>query len=155
MLRLRNRIVDSQGKYFDGSKTYKVTLPANIPAEKFWSLDIYTERYRTGPLDRLTVDRHAAMFTQHQPPRHEPSENIPPFAFPPRRVCEINQDGVQPPVHGILKARASLGVDNHFCCVDKQKPHNDDELSSSSEFSRYFIIQSLAIVCPQETRSLS
>ena len=27
--------VDSEGNYLDGAKTYKVTLPKDIPAEKF------------------------------------------------------------------------------------------------------------------------
>jgi hypothetical protein len=33
--------VDSKGDYLDGAKTYKVTLPKGIPAEKFWSLTVY------------------------------------------------------------------------------------------------------------------
>ena len=39
--------VDSKGEYFDGSKTYKVTLPQNIPAEKFWSLTVYDNQTRS------------------------------------------------------------------------------------------------------------
>ncbi len=39
--------VDSKGEYFDGSKTYKVTLPANIPAEKFWSFTVYDNQTRS------------------------------------------------------------------------------------------------------------
>jgi hypothetical protein len=33
--------VDAKVEYFDGSKTHKVKLPHNIPAEKFWSLTLY------------------------------------------------------------------------------------------------------------------
>ena len=33
--------VDSNGEYFHGTKTYKVTRPKDIPAEKFWSLTVY------------------------------------------------------------------------------------------------------------------
>ncbi len=33
--------VDSQNKPVDGSKTYKVVLPKDIPAERFWSLTVY------------------------------------------------------------------------------------------------------------------
>ena len=29
--------LDADKQYFDGAKTYKVTLPKGIPEEKFWS----------------------------------------------------------------------------------------------------------------------
>ena len=38
---------DSQGRYFDGSKTYKITLPAQVPAARFWSFTIYDNRTRS------------------------------------------------------------------------------------------------------------
>lgn len=39
--------VDSNGEYFDGGKTYKVTLPPNIPAGKFWSFTVYDNQTRS------------------------------------------------------------------------------------------------------------
>jgi len=39
--------VDSNGEYLDGSKTYKVTLPPNIPAAKFWSFTIHDNQTRS------------------------------------------------------------------------------------------------------------
>jgi hypothetical protein len=39
--------VDSNGEYFDGGKTYKVTLPPNIPARAFWSLTVYDNQSRS------------------------------------------------------------------------------------------------------------
>jgi hypothetical protein len=39
--------VDSSGEYFDGGKTYKVTLPPNIPAAKFWSFTVYDNQTRS------------------------------------------------------------------------------------------------------------
>ena len=39
--------VDAKGEYLDGSKTYKVTLPPNIPAEKFWSFTVYDNQSRS------------------------------------------------------------------------------------------------------------
>jgi hypothetical protein len=39
--------VDSKGEYLDGAKTYKVTLPKDIPAEKFWSLTVYDNQSRS------------------------------------------------------------------------------------------------------------
>lgn len=38
---------DADKNHFDGSKTYKVTLPKGIPAENFWSLTIYDNMSRS------------------------------------------------------------------------------------------------------------
>jgi hypothetical protein len=40
-------ITDSAGNAFDGAKTYKVTLPPNIPAAKFWSFTVYDNQTRS------------------------------------------------------------------------------------------------------------
>ncbi|MGE5260925.1 MAG: DUF1254 domain-containing protein [Actinomycetota bacterium] len=40
-------IFDSDGEPFDGAKTYKVTLPAGIPAAKFWSFTVYDNQTRS------------------------------------------------------------------------------------------------------------
>lgn len=39
--------LDNHGEPFDGSKTYKVTLPKNIPARAFWSLTLYDNQTRS------------------------------------------------------------------------------------------------------------
>ncbi|MDX2505440.1 MAG: DUF1254 domain-containing protein [Gammaproteobacteria bacterium] len=38
--------LDSKGNPFDGSKTYKVILPANVPAKDFWSFTLYDNQTR-------------------------------------------------------------------------------------------------------------
>jgi hypothetical protein len=38
---------DSKGSYFDGGKTYKITLPAPIPAKQFWSFVVYDNQTRS------------------------------------------------------------------------------------------------------------
>jgi hypothetical protein len=38
---------DAGGEWFDGAKTYKVTLPKGIPAEAFWSLTLYDNQTRS------------------------------------------------------------------------------------------------------------
>lgn len=38
---------DAKGEYFDGSKSYKVTLPKGIPAEAFWSFTLYDNQTRS------------------------------------------------------------------------------------------------------------
>ncbi|MDE0588304.1 DUF1254 domain-containing protein [Halocynthiibacter sp. C4] len=39
--------VDVAGEPFDGALTYKVTLPADIPAERFWSFTVYDNQSRS------------------------------------------------------------------------------------------------------------
>jgi hypothetical protein len=39
--------LDSKGTPFDGNKTYKVTLPPNIPAARFWSFTVYDNQTRS------------------------------------------------------------------------------------------------------------
>jgi hypothetical protein len=39
--------IDSEGKPLDGSKTYKIHLPPNIPAKDFWSFVIYDNQTRS------------------------------------------------------------------------------------------------------------
>ncbi|WP_226576063.1 DUF1254 domain-containing protein [Acuticoccus sediminis] len=38
---------DADGTFFDGAKTYKVTLPKDIPAEAFWSFTLYDNQTRS------------------------------------------------------------------------------------------------------------
>ena len=38
--------MDAQGKPFDGSKTYKIHLPPNVPAKNFWSFTLYDNQTR-------------------------------------------------------------------------------------------------------------
>ena len=62
---------DSQGNPFDGSKTYKVTLPPKIPAARFWSLTVYDNQTRS-MLD--TPQRYPRAGSQSYPsPAAEPN----------------------------------------------------------------------------------
>ncbi len=38
---------DADRNYFDGAKTYKVTLPPNIPSKNFWSFTFYDNQTRS------------------------------------------------------------------------------------------------------------
>jgi len=38
---------DAAGAFFDGGKTYKVTLPAPVPAGQFWSFTVYDSQTRS------------------------------------------------------------------------------------------------------------
>jgi hypothetical protein len=39
--------VDKKGEPFDGSKTYRVVLPKDIPAARFWSFTVYDNQSRS------------------------------------------------------------------------------------------------------------
>ena len=39
--------VDKNGEPFDGSKTYRVVLPNDIPAARFWSFTVYDNQSRS------------------------------------------------------------------------------------------------------------
>ena len=39
--------IDKNGEPFDGSKTYKVVLPKDIPAARFWSFTVYDNQSRS------------------------------------------------------------------------------------------------------------
>ncbi len=39
--------LDSDGNPFDGSKTYKVNMPAPVPAKDFWSFTLYDNQTRS------------------------------------------------------------------------------------------------------------
>jgi hypothetical protein len=40
-------MLDSDKEYFDGTKTYKVTLPKGIPEANFWSFTLYDNMTRS------------------------------------------------------------------------------------------------------------
>ena len=40
-------MVDANKQYFDGAKTYKVTLPKDIPEANFWSFTLYDNQTRS------------------------------------------------------------------------------------------------------------
>ncbi len=45
---------DSQGEYFDGTRDYRLTLPPDIPASRFWSVIVYDRQTRS----MLQTDQH-------------------------------------------------------------------------------------------------
>jgi hypothetical protein len=54
---------DSMGRYLDGGKTYKITLPAPIPAGQFWSFMVYDGQTRS----MLETDQKLAGLDSNEP----------------------------------------------------------------------------------------
>jgi hypothetical protein len=54
---------DANGRYLDGSKTYKITLPAPIPMNNFWSFMVYDNQTRS----MLETDQTAAGLDSNKP----------------------------------------------------------------------------------------
>jgi hypothetical protein len=54
---------DAQGRYLDGGKTYKITLPAPLPVGQFWSFTIYDNQTRS----MLETDQKIAGIDSYQP----------------------------------------------------------------------------------------
>jgi len=54
---------DAKGNYLDGGKTYKITLPAPIPVNNFWSFMVYDNQTRS----ILETDQKAAGLDSNSP----------------------------------------------------------------------------------------
>ena len=39
--------MDANGDWLDGGQTYRLTLPAGVPAKNFWSVDLYDTQTRS------------------------------------------------------------------------------------------------------------
>ena len=54
---------DSDGEYLDGGKTYRVTLPAPVPVNNFWSFMVYSGQHRS----MLETDQKLAGLDSNNP----------------------------------------------------------------------------------------
>ena len=100
--------VDSNGEYFDGAKTYKVTC-RGLPAGKFWSFTVYDNQTRS-MLD--TPQRYPRAGSQSYP---SPAAEANPTAPRPSISARNKPDGVKPrqldsdrPEERLVHAAASL-----------------------------------------------
>jgi hypothetical protein len=82
--------LDADKNFFDGAKTYKMTLPKGIPAEKFWSLTLYDNQTRS-MLD--TPQQYPRAGSQSYPsPAAEPSaDSSTTVYFSPRQPAGVQR----------------------------------------------------------------
>ena len=64
-------MLDANKEYFDGAKTYKVTLPKGIPEANFWSFTLYDNQRARCSTRRSAIRAPAARAIRH-PPRKRP-----------------------------------------------------------------------------------
>jgi hypothetical protein len=82
---------DSQGNYFDGSKTYKITLAAPIPAKEFWSFVVYDNQTRS----LLETDQKLAGLDSHAPGLTKNSDGSVTVWFGPKAPAGRESNWVQ------------------------------------------------------------
>jgi hypothetical protein len=65
--------LDADKNYFDGAKTYKVTLPKDIPQANFWSLTLYDNQTRSMLATPQRHPRAGSQAIRHPPPNRTPT----------------------------------------------------------------------------------
>jgi hypothetical protein len=88
-------MADADKNYFDGSKTYKVTLPKGIPEANFWSFTVYDNMTRS-MLD--TPQRYPRAGSQSYPsPAAEPNaDGSTTIYFSPKEPAGAKRQLVRP-----------------------------------------------------------
>ena len=71
---------DSEGRYLDGARTYRITLPAPIPAGQFWSFTVYDNQTRS----MLETDQKLAGIDSNQPSIRKNADGSVTIWFSPR-----------------------------------------------------------------------
>ena len=88
--------VDADGEPFDGAKTYRVRLPKDIPAARFWSLNLYDNQTRSL---LQTAQRYPRAGSQEYPsPAAEAEPTAPPSSTsrPPSPTASPRATGSRP-----------------------------------------------------------
>lgn len=82
---------DSAGRYLDGGKTYKVTLPAPIPAKEFWSFTVYDNQTRS----MLETDQKLAGLDSNKPDLKKNADGSATVWFGPKAPAGQESNWVQ------------------------------------------------------------
>ena len=100
--------VDADGEPLDGAKTYRLTLPKDIPAARFWSLNVYDNQTRSMLQTDQRYPRAGSQSTP-RPPR-SPSRTDPPSStsHPHSRTASRRATGSRPTRPGLVHHPAPL-----------------------------------------------
>lgn len=82
---------DSLGRYLDGSATYKITLPAPIPAVQFWSFTVYDGQTRS----MLETDQKLAGLDSNKPDIKKNTDGSVTVWFGPKAPTGLESNWVQ------------------------------------------------------------
>ena len=74
--------MDSNKAFFDGAKSYSVTLPPDIPQARFWSLTLYDNQTRSMLVTPQRFPGPAARPTRHRPRRRTRTARPPSTSAP-------------------------------------------------------------------------
>ena len=88
--------VDAAGEPFDGAKTYRVSLPKDIPAARFWSLNLYDNQTRSMLQTAQRYPRAGSQSTPHPPRRPKPTAPPSSTSRPPSPTASPRATGSRP-----------------------------------------------------------
>jgi hypothetical protein len=83
---------DSEGNYLDGGKTYKITLPARVPVNNFWSFMVYDNQTRS----MLETDQQSAGLDSNSPDVKANKDGSIPFTLAPMHQRARRVTGFRP-----------------------------------------------------------
>lgn len=82
---------DSEARYLDGGKTYRITLPAPVPAGQFWSFTVYDNQTRS----MLETDQKSAGIDSNLPGMKKNADGSVTVWFAPRPPAGQENNWVQ------------------------------------------------------------
>jgi hypothetical protein len=82
---------DSEGKYFDGSNTYKINMPAPIPANNFWAFTVYDNQTRS----LLETDQKTAGVDSNDPDMKKNADGSVTIWFGPKAPIGKEKNWIQ------------------------------------------------------------
>lgn len=83
--------VDSDGNFFDGSKSYRLRLPAGVPAKDFWSICVYDPQTRS----ELQTGQEFPSLNNCSGPLQENADGSIDIVFGPEEPAELATNWIQ------------------------------------------------------------
>ncbi|MFJ4291391.1 DUF1214 domain-containing protein [Cupriavidus sp. NPDC089707] len=77
--------LDANGQAFDGAKTYRLRVPANVPVKDFWSVVLYDTQTRS----MLQTDQRFPSLSSRTKPKTNPDGSVDVY-FSPKRPANAD-----------------------------------------------------------------